>query len=200
MKKLGKKLLRIFSLAIALCLAAVIYPYASQWLSAVLPKGKYDRETMLISHEMEKAGELTAIRYTDQELMEASTKALLVGEVQNVKVPYTYEIGLGLRLADVRVETGENGIILKVPDAQMLYDSFKVTGSPEVYDFYHLYPLNETRYQEMLDAQAAACRESYLQNAGCMEEAWNAACEQIKALVSQWTGETLPLTFERLRE
>lgn len=195
MKRIVKRLLRILSLALALTLAAVLFPYAKDWLSRYLPQGKYDRATMVISHEMEKAGELTAVRYTDQELMEASTKALLLGEVQKVTAPYTYEIGLGIRLSDVQLSSNQDGITIRVPEIEMLYDSFRVTGSPEVQDFF--YKLNESRYQQMLNDQAAECRAKYLADENCLQEAWQAACESLEKMIQQWTGEKLPLKFIR---
>ncbi|MBQ9264656.1 MAG: DUF4230 domain-containing protein [Clostridia bacterium] len=193
MKWLGKKAMAVLLLALAIMLAATFYPYAQEWVSSMLPQGKYDRATTVISHEMEKAGELTAVKYTDQELMESSTKALFLGEVQNVKAPYTYEIGLGIHLNEVKLTASENGITVAVPDVEMLYDSFRVTGSPEVKDFFH--PLNETKYQQMLDAQAAECRAKYLDDQQCLSDAWTAACESIERLISQWTGEEIPLKF-----
>ncbi len=196
MKWLGKKILSVIGLALVITLAAALYPYIRQMVREWLPQGKYDRATMLISHEMEKAGELTAVRYTDQAVMEASTKALLIGEVQNVKAPYSYEIGLGIRLADVQLTAGDAGITVAVPDVEMLYDSFRVTGSPEVQDF--LYKLSESRYQKMIDDQAAACRTRYLGDAECLNAAWDAACETLKSLIGQWTGETIPLQFRHL--
>ena len=58
--------------------------------------------------------------------------------------------------------------------------------------------MNESRYQEMLNAQAAACREKYLMDEECLSAAWDAACEALKSLISQWTGETIPLQFVHL--
>ena len=195
MKRLGKKIAGVLCSALTIMLVMTCYPYVKPFIADLLPKGRYDRATMVISHEMEKAGELTAVRYTDQELMESSTSALFLGEVQNVKAPNTYEIGLGINLADVQLTAGDEGVTVAVPAVEMLYDSFRVTGSPEVKDFFH--PLNEARYQEMLDAQAAECRAKYLSDTQCLEDAWQAACESLERLISQWTGETIPLRFTR---
>ena len=196
MKRLLKFLLRVAALALALTLAAALFPYARQWLAALLPQGKYERFSSQLTHEMEKAGELTAVRYSDTGVMEAQTNALLIGSVQQVRVPYSYEIGLGLSLADVQLTATDAGLVAAVPETRMLYDSFQVTGEPEVNDFW--YRLTEGRYQEMLNGQAAACRAAYLENHQYQDEAWDAACEAIGALLAQWAGEQLPLTFIKL--
>lgn len=193
MKRVLKFLLRVVALALALTLAAVLFPYAKQWLSALLPQGKYARYSTQLTHEMEKAGELTALRCNDTGMMEARTNALLVGSVQEVRVPYAYEIGLGFSLSSVRLTATDTGLTVAVPETQMLYDSFQVTGEPDVKDFW--YHLTESRYQEMLNEQAAACRAAYLENDQCQKEAWDAACEALNTLLTQWAGEQLPLTF-----
>lgn len=195
MKRLGRLILRVITLALALSLAAALFPYVRDLARSILPQGKYQQTVTLISHEMEKAGELTAVRHIDWEVLESSTKALLIGEVQQVKVPYQYEIGLGIRLDEVAVNAKEDSIQVTVPEAEMLYDSFRVTGEAEVSSFF--YPLKEKQYQEMLDAQAAACREKYLKDPDMMDSAWQEACAALRALISQWTGEELPLTFVR---
>lgn len=195
MKTVGKKLLKIVSLALALSLAAALFPYVRDLAAGLLPQEKYRRAVQVISHEMEKTGELTALRFTDREVMENTTNALLIGEVQKVTVPYTYEIGLGVDLTQVTAEAGDGGIIVTVPDAGMIFDSFRTAGDPSVTDFF--YPLNETRYQEMQNRQAADCRAKYLNDPEQMERAWQAACEALKGLIVQWTGEDLPVQFVR---
>lgn len=196
MKSIAKWFLRVAALALALILALTLLPYAPKWLASLLPKGRYDQVSTLLTHEMQKAGELTAVRHKDTGLMKATTSALLIGQVQKVSVPYVYEIGLGISLSEVVLTPTETGITVTVPPTRMLYDSFQITGEPEVEDFW--YRLTEGRYQEMLNSQAAQCRADYLQNAAYQQEAWDAACEALKALLAQWAGEQLPLRFTPL--
>lgn len=195
MKRLGKRLLRVLTLALALTIAAVLLPYARDWLGAYLPQGKYERASRLLSHEMQRAGELTAVRHVEQGVMKTETNALFIGSVQSVSVPYTYEIGLGFSLDEVRLTPTERSISVAVPEIRMLYDSFQPSGEAEVHDFW--YRLTEKQYQKMLDDQAAACREKYLGDADAQAQAWDAACEALRTLLSQMAGEKLPLAFER---
>jgi len=193
MKRFFKRILRIISLALALMLAAVFYPYAKDWLQGIFPQGKYERISTLLTHELEEAGELTAIRYTDTGIMYAETNALFLGSVQQVSVPYAYEIGLGFPLSEVKIQPLENAMEVTLPQIRMLYDSFQVTGEPEVNDFW--YHLTESRYQKMLDDQALSCREEYLEGEQYRQEAWDAACKTLQTLFAQWANESLIITF-----
>lgn len=193
MKRLGKGVLRVIALALIFSLAAALYPYARDWVGALLLQGKYSRAVTVISREIEKLGELTAVRHTEQGVMENTTNALLIGQVQKVTVPYTYEIGLGIDLSAVGIEAGERSLQVSVPPARMLYDSFRPSGAPQVSDL--LYPLSETKYQDMLAQQAEACRQNYLNDPKNMDDAWQAACEALEKLIGQWTGEELTVSF-----
>ncbi len=195
MKRAGKALLRVAGLALAITLAVFLIRWGWGWFSGNMLQGKYERATEIIAHEIQRVGELTAVKYTDSSVMHSSTKALLIGDVQTVSVPYTYEIGFGVHLNGVAVAAGEDGLVFTVPDAVMTYDSFQVTGKPEVSDF--LYPLSEERYQQMLDEQAAECRKKYLEDPACLENAWQETCGRIRQLAEQWTGEELTVTFQK---
>lgn len=196
-KKRGGWLIRrvsaIVTLALALLLANAAYPYLGDWLSRLLPGVDYSSVAIQLTHEMEKAGELIAIRNTDTGILKGTINAMFLGSVSEVTAPYLYEIGLGVKLADVKLEPGENQLTVEVPEAQMLYDSFQVTGNPQNNDFWGF--ATQKRYQQMQDEQQAACRAVYLEDPKYMNEAWDAVCEQLEGLFRQWTGENLRLDF-----
>lgn len=196
MKRVIKWILRPVCLGLALVLAAAVFPYAKDWLQGLLPQGKYEQTVALLSHQMEKAGELTAVTYQDTGVMESNTSALLIGNVQQVKAPYSYKIGLGINLDAVELIAGDTEITVRVPEAKMIYDSFQITDDPKVSDFW--YHLTEERYQQMINAQALACRAGYLESGEYLDAAWDAACEALDKLLAQWAGESLPLRYERL--
>ena len=192
--RLLKRIVLIVTLALAIILADVFSPYIKKWIAGFLPHINYETAAVQLTHEMEKAGELIAVRYTDTGIMTGDLKALFLGSVGKVTAPYLYEIGLGVKLEDVKLSPGENELTVTVPTAQMLYDSFQVTGEPESKDFWNL-PFQEQRYQRMQDEQQAACREKYLADPAAMQQAWETVCEQLEALFRQWTGENLQLRF-----
>lgn len=195
MKKIIKYLLRIVALALAIMLVVVCAPYVKSWVSDHLLDGRYTRTALLLTQEMQKAGELTAVRHQETGRMDAKIEALAIGVVGSVQADYSYEIGLGITLNEVSLIAQDDGITVQVPAVRMLYDRFLVTGEPRISDVWNL--MTETRYQAMLDEQAAECKERYLSDAETLENAWTAACEQLEALFYTWAGESIRMTFEK---
>lgn len=193
--RLLRRLGAIVALALAITLANVFSPIMKNWFSGLLPKVDYNSAAERLTHEMVKAGELIAVRHTDTGVMTGSIDALFLGTVSRVTAPYQYEIGLGIRLEDVKLTAGETELTVTVPRPQALYDHFQVTGDVQNDDFWGL--ASQQRYQQMLDEQQAACRKAYLDDPQCLEQAWEAACEQLETLFRQWTGENLQLRFLR---
>ena len=190
MKKITKLLVRILCLTCAILLAAVLLPA----VKSLLPQPGYARTSTQLTHAMQEAGELTAVTYTDTGVAVAETKALLVGTVLKVSIPYEYKIGFGFALKDVVLEANESNIAVYLPDIVMLHDSFTVTGEVQVEKL--LYDLTEKHYQQILDDEALSCRKRYLDGTEYQQAAWDAACKALSGLFSQWTGEeNLPLTF-----
>ncbi|MBR4538681.1 MAG: DUF4230 domain-containing protein [Clostridia bacterium] len=193
--RLLRRLGAIVALALALTLANVFSPFIKNWFSRFLPSVDYSSAVERLTHEMVKAGELISVRHTDTGVMTGSIDALFLGTVSKVSAPYLYEIGLGIKLEDVKLTPGETELTVTVPHAQVLYDHFQVTGDVQNDDFWGL--ATQQRYQQMLDERHAACRQAYLDDPKCMERAWEAACEQMETLFRQWTGEELQLRFLR---
>ena len=196
--RLVRRLAAIVTLALAIILADVLSPYLKDWLSLLLPRIDYQRAAVQLTHEMEKAGELVAIRNTDTGMMTGPINAKFLGKVSEVTAPYLYEIGLGVKLADVALTPEENSLTVAVPEAGMLYDSFQVTGNPQTNDFWGF--ATQRRYQQMQNDQQQACRQGYLEDPVYMEQAWEAVCEQLEALFRQWTGESLRLQFVHAKD
>ena len=193
--RLIRRLAAIAALALAIALADVLSPFIKNWMYQVLPHLNYHSAAEQLTHEMEKAGELIAVRHTDTGVMTGTVNAKFLGTVSQVTAPYLYEIGLGIKLEDVKLSPEETQLTVTVPEAQVLYDHFQVTGEIQNNDFWGL--TSQQRYQQMLDEQQAACRQAYLDDPQFMQQAWEAACEQMEILFRQWTGENLQLRFLR---
>ena len=192
-KRFSKLILRTLTLALTAVLVITLLPYARDWLARLLPREKLARASTLLSRKVEDADDLTVLRCTDTGIMNSETKALFLGAVQQVRVPYSYEIGFGLPLKEVDFSPTEDSIRVTLPPLRMIYDSFQVTGDPEISDFW--YPLTEEKYQQLLNDQAAACQTDYLQNSQIMQDAWDAACRTLESLFSQWIGDDVPFLF-----
>ena len=190
---LPRKIGLVIVLALALALASYFSPYITGWLNQVIFRIDYEKTATQLTHEMEKVGELIAVRHSDTGVLEGDIKAKLIGSVSHITVPYAYEIGLGVKLENVALTPEETRLLVAVPDAEVLYDRFEVTGKTENKDFWGL--ATQDRYQAMLNEQQAACRKAYTDDPAFMEEAWQSSCEQLKALFLQWTGESLRVEF-----
>ncbi len=193
--RLLRRLGAILALSLALTVANVVSPFVKDWVYRLLPGVDYHSAAVQLTHEMEKAGELIAVRHTETGVMTGTIDALFFGTVSKVTAPYLYEIGLGIKLEDVKLEPGEGQLTVIVPRAQVLYDHLQVTGDVQNEDFWGL--ATQQRYQQMLDERQAASRQTYLDDPQFMEQAWEAACEQLEILFRQWTGEDLQLRFLR---
>ena len=192
---IGRKILGIISLALVITLVIVLLPVIRGLFGGILPGLDYARMSELLTHEMKEAGELIAVRYTDTGVMSGTVSTFV-----SVKAPYTYEVGFGLKLADVVLNPVEEGLVVEVPDTQALYDSFNITGDPEISDPFGLVAKdrmmgNGDLYQRLVDDEHAACRLRYETDPEYSRQAWDAAVEQLKQLFKQWSGEDLTLEF-----
>ena len=198
MNRILKFFLGILSAALIATLVIAFLPHISGAVSDILVNGKYVRTASILNEEMKKAGELTTLKFTQDGIMEVTVNAKFVGAVAKSEVPFYYEIGLGIDLAQINLEANDYGITAYVPTPRMLYDKFQVTGDPKA--VISLVGISNKDYQKASDQQAAECRASYLNHPSYLDDAWNAACEQLSDLFNTWIGEDVPVTFEKPAE
>ena len=194
-KWIARKIGGIVAAALVIVLVIILLPYVRGWIGHLLPGLDYAKMSELLTHEMELKGELLAVTYSDTGLMTGTVSSFVT-----VKAPYSYEIGYGLKLAQVVLTPEEEGIEVLVPDAQILYDSFNITGDPEISDPFGLAAKdrlmgNGDLYQRLVDDEHAACRMRYENDPEYSQKAWDAAVEQLRQLFLQWSGQELSLTF-----
>ena len=188
-KWFGKKIVRIVTLALTVALVIALLPYVRGWIGHLMPGLDFARTSELLSHQMEEVGELIADRHTDTGIVRGKISVFV-----SVEFNYIYEVSIGIKLADVKLTPLEGGIEVAVPQARVLADSFTVDGEPRYGDLLNLreYGVN---FQNLVDEQHAACRQSYEDNEEYMQRAWEDACKQLGDLFGQWSGEQLPLSF-----
>lgn len=188
-----KRAFRLALLCALIALGILYYNPISRFLSALIYGVDYTATAQLLSHEMETVGELITLRSVDTGILTGTIKAKFLGTVSEISVPYEYEIGMGIRLSDVQLRPEEYSLTVAVPKAQVLYDSFQVTGEATGSDF--LGQATKSRYQKLQDDQHQICREGYENDADTLRQAWDSACEQLRSLFSQWSGQNLSLDF-----
>ena len=188
-KWFGRKIVRIITMALTIALVIALLPYVRGWVAGLLPGLDFDRTSQLLTHQMEEVGELIADRHTDTGRLYGKISVFV-----SVEAEYTYEIGIGIKLADVTLTPGEDGILVEMPEARVLYDSFTINGDPKFSDPLNLRQFSDP-YQRLVEEQHAACRQGYEENPSYMDHAWDTAADQLGQLFVQWAGEDLPLTF-----
>lgn len=195
MKKVKKLLLRLLCIAVIVFLAVTFWPSIHSWFSGLLPVNRFHQASIRLTHTMESKGDLLVATYTDTGIAYAKKDAFLLGTVAEVNIPYQYEIHFGFPLSEVKLTATENGISVQIPPIRMLSDTLTVTGDVTKNDFWRL--MDENSYQQIINNQAEACRNHYLNSSEYRLETQSAACKALSESLREWSGDhDLPLTFE----
>ena len=59
---IGRKIFGIVAMALVIALVIVLLPLVRGWMGGLLPGLDYEKMSELLTHEMEKAGELVSVR------------------------------------------------------------------------------------------------------------------------------------------
>lgn len=185
MKGFLRWLTRILATVISIILVVILLPYASRLASAVLPdlSGAALNTSLLLSHEMKSSARLETNVIVDEGIMNSSTNALFLGEVQSVTMKYTYRASVGIDLSKVQMKVRGNTITLTLPPLEILSDSL-TPDQVEKNDFW--YPLTEERRQKLLEDELNLCRERCVNEYASSDEAWQHTLAAMGNTVSSW--------------
>ncbi|MBR2718049.1 MAG: DUF4230 domain-containing protein [Clostridia bacterium] len=185
MKGFLRWLTRILAAVISIILVVILLPYASRLASAVLPdlSGAALNTSLLLSHEMKSSARLETNVIVDEGIMNSSTNALFLGEVQSVTMKYTYRASVGIDLSKVQMKVRGNTITLTLPPLEILSDSL-TPDQVEKNDFW--YPLTEERRQKLLEDELNLCRERCVNEYASSDEAWQHTLAAMGNTVSSW--------------
>lgn len=185
MKRFLRWLGRIVATAVTLVLVLVLLPYGARLAARYLPdlSGAAVNATVLLSHKLESSARLETVTVEDEGLLNATTSALFLGQVQSVSIQYVYQASLGIDLQKVEMELDGSTITLKLPEIEILLDSITPT-QVEKDDFW--YPLTEERRQQLLAEELEACRQRCLEEYAASEEAWRSTIATMESTVATW--------------
>ena len=185
MKGFLRWLKRVAATVISVILVVVLLPYASRLASAVLPdlSGAALNTSILLSHEMKSSARLETNVVVDEGIMNSTTNALFLGEVQSVTMKYTYRASVGIDLSKVQMKVRGNTITLTLPPLEILADSL-TPDQMEKNDFW--YPLTEERRQKLMENELTLCRERCLNEYAASGEAWQHTLTAMGNTVSSW--------------
>ena len=185
MKALLRWLGRTLGAALTLVLVIVLLPHASRFASSVLPDLSDTAVTAsaTLARNLQQSARLETTLAEEEGVLESSTNALFLGQVQQITVHYTYRASLGIDLSKVQVKLSGNTITLLLPEMEVLSDSL----TPEEIrkdDFW--YPLTDERLQALLAQEQERCRAYYLEEYAHSDQAWADAIAVLESTVSQW--------------
>lgn len=191
MKRFLHWLGRVIGTAVTLVLVIVLLPYVSKLASAFLPdlSGAAVNATVLLSHRMESSARLETAVIEDESVLNATTNAMFLGQVQSVNIQYVYRASIGIDLKKVQIALRGQTITLTLPPLEVLSDSITPI-QVEKDDFW--YPLTEERRQQLLDEELAQCRQRCLEEYLTSPEAWGSTVSAVESTVSGWLSAAAP--------
>ena len=190
---------RILATVISIVLIIVLLPYASQWVSAVMPdlSGAAVTASVTLAHQMKNSARMETAVVDDEGVLTSTTDAMFLGQVQSVTIQYTYHASLGIDLSRVDMSVEGNTITFLLPEMEILADS--LTPEEIVKDDFW-YPLTDARRQKLLDDELAQCREKCMRDYAQSQEAWQNTESALQSTFAAWLGEAAPhVTFRFLR-
>lgn len=185
MRALAKWLGRVIASALTLVLVIVLLPHISQFVSSVLPdlSGAATTASVTLSRSLQETARLETTVVEEEGVLESSTDALFIGEVQKVTVRYTYCASIGIDLTKVQLKVTGNTITLLLPETEILSDS--LTPQEIIRDDFW-YPLTDQRLQTLLSEEQQRCREHYLQQNAESDVLWDNIVSSMENTISQW--------------
>lgn len=191
MKKLFRWLGRVLAGALTLVLVIVLLPYGARLASAFLPdlSGAAMNATVLLSHKMASSARLETSSVEDEGLLNSTTSAMFLGQVQSVSIQYVYRASLGINLQDAEITLRGNTITLHLPQLEILSDSITPI-QVEKNDFW--YPLTEERRQRLLEDELLQCRQRCLEEYAASAEAQANAVAAVEGTVAAWLESAAP--------
>lgn len=185
MKRFLRWLSRVIASAVTLVLVIVLLPYVSRMASAFLPdlSGAAMNVSVLLNHKMQSSARLETSVIEDEGVLNSTTSAMFLGQVQSVSIQYVYRASIGIDLQKVDMSLKGSTITLTLPDMEILSDSITPI-QVEKDDFW--YPLTEERRQQLLDNELIQCRERCLQEYAASDAAWDDAISAVQTTVASW--------------
>lgn len=188
MKRFMKWLARTVGSALCIVLVIVLLPYASKLAERYLPSidGAAINSTVTLKREMLDSARLETVQVNEEGIMNSSTSAMLLGEVQSVTIKYTYTASIGIDLTRVGISLNGNTLTFKLPQPEVLADNLHPDEIARD-DFW--YPLTDQRRQELLDAEQEKCRAYYLEEYMNSDDMWQKTIKAFETTVASWLGQ-----------
>ena len=178
MKKFFK---RLFAgvLCLAVAFVAVRYgPYLygmlfgsenTRWISQKFSETLTEKNELIV-YEIETTGQETV-----------SQDAWLLGTVQKVEMPYTFQMNYTVDLSQAKVELDRNTVVVSVPEPSATYHKLIVDDAQmKKTDFF--YPLTPERYADLKTQVETRLYDEYRANSEYTDSAWSSTVKNLETL------------------
>lgn len=144
----------------------------TQWISEQFSQTLREKYEMIV-YEVETTGQETV-----------SQEAWLLGTVQKVVLPYTFQVRFSLDLSRVKTEVYDHELLVRIPEPQAGYQKL-VVDKEKIEKVDWLYPLTPERYAQILDDVEQKLFQDASMNPEFQKSAWECAVSNLESLFSE---------------
>ena len=150
----------------------------TKWISEQFSQTLRDKNELIV-YEVETTGQETV-----------SQEAWLIGTVQKVVLPYTFQVRFSLDLAQAKVSVNGNELIVSIPEPKAGYQKL-VVDEERIDKIDWLYPLTPERYAEILNEVEQNLFQNAVVNPEYQKNAWELAIQNLQGLFSAVADQSL---------
>ena len=150
----------------------------TQWISEQFSQTLREKNELIV-YEVETTGQETV-----------SQEAWLIGTVQKVVLPYTFQIRFSLELSQAKVVVNGSEILVSIPEPQAGYQKL-VVDKDKIEKVDWLYPLTPERYAEILNEVEQKLFRNAAANPEFQKNAWDHAVQNLNSLFSAVVEQSL---------
>lgn len=185
-----KFLKRLFCFVLCLAVAFVLVRFGPNLYERLFGSGNVQWISQKFSETLREKNELVVfeIETTGQETV--TQDAWILGTVQKVEIPYTFEMRFTVDLSRAVVSVEENRIQVRVPSPVAGYQKLTV-DEDGVRKVDWLYPLTPERYSAIKQEIEDRLFEQYSANEVYRQNAWDATVHGLETLFGSITSQSL---------
>lgn len=150
----------------------------ARWISERFSETLKEKNELVV-YEIETTGQETVTQ-----------DAWLLGTVQKVELPYTFQMAFTVDLTDAQINVTENVIEVRVPAPAAGYQKLTVDEN-NIRKNDWLYPLTPERYEQIKQQVENRLFEEYRQNTVYCQQAWDVTVHNLQTLFRSVTDQSL---------
>lgn len=178
MKKLLK---RCMTLICCIAMGAGAVQFGPAVLMRLFGEGTVQWVSQQFSETLREKNELVVYEVETTGVETVTQQAWLIGTVQKVELPYTFQMRFTVDLSSAKIQSEENVITVSLPAPVPGYQKLTV-DEEKVRKTDWLYPLTPERYAQMLQEVEDRLFANASENPAYQQEAWKIAVQNLQSL------------------